>query len=92
MNEPNVAYWFYCNWKGERAWRRVIPGRRWYGHTDWHLQDGWLIEAWDLEKNATRDFAVADILTIWDAPTEGSPLFFYARAVGIPLPSSHAPW
>jgi hypothetical protein len=34
----------------------------WYGHTEYHKEDQWLLKALDLDKNAERDFAVKDIL------------------------------
>ena len=51
----------YTNWKGERRWRRVLPRKLWYGMTNYHREPQWFIRAVDLEKNATRDFALRDI-------------------------------
>jgi len=51
----------YTNWKGETAWRRIEPLEIWYGHTDWHVEDQWLLKARDIEKDAVRDFAMKDI-------------------------------
>lgn len=52
----------YVNWKGDKAVRRVKPLEIWYGHTEWHPDDGWLLKAVDLDKNAERNFAVKDIV------------------------------
>ena len=50
----------YTNWRGEDGLRRAIPiGLRW-GSTEWHPQDGWLLEAWDEDKDAVRQFALGD--------------------------------
>lgn len=52
----------YKNWEGKTATRRVIPIKFWYGHTDYHKDDQWLLKATDIEKSAERDFAVKDII------------------------------
>lgn len=51
----------YINWKGETAWRQIEPIELWYGHTQWHPEDQWLLKARDIKKDAVRDFAVKDI-------------------------------
>lgn len=55
----------YTNYRGERAWREIEPTDArpalWFGHTEWHPQDQWLLAAYDIEKRAVRDFAVASI-------------------------------
>jgi hypothetical protein len=51
----------YTNWRGETAERRIIPIKPWYGTTEWHPDPGWLIKAWDIEKDAERDFAWSGI-------------------------------
>lgn len=50
----------YTNWKGETGPRRIIPRRIWWGSTEWHPEPQWLITAFDMEKEAERDFALAD--------------------------------
>lgn len=52
----------YKNWKREKGIRTVIPKRIYYGHTEWHPTDGWLLEALDIEKNEIRHFSVTDII------------------------------
>lgn len=54
----------YKNWQGETAVRNVMPIKIWFGHTDFHVEDQWLLKATDLDKNAERDFAVKDIIEI----------------------------
>lgn len=52
----------YVNWQGEKGVRHVRPIKIWYGHTEFHKEDQWLLKATDLDKKAERDFAVKDIL------------------------------
>lgn len=65
MNEvlPQPVRIFYTNWKGETAWRNIVPKELWFGATQYHLEPQWLLKAIDLDKNAERDFAMQDILT-----------------------------
>lgn len=51
----------YTNWKGETAVRKILPVKLWYGHTEYHKEDQWLLNAIDQEKQAPRDFALKDI-------------------------------
>lgn len=51
----------YTNWRGEIAVRHVIPIDIYYGSTDWHPEQGWLMRGIDMDKNgAERDFALKD--------------------------------
>lgn len=52
----------YINWEGKQAIRTVKPIQLWYGSTQWHPQEGWLLKALDIEKNEERDFSVTDII------------------------------
>ena len=51
----------YTNWRGEVSDRRAIPVRLWFGATEWHLEPQYLLDAWDMEKEAMRSFAMRDI-------------------------------
>lgn len=51
----------YTNWKGEVSVRRIIPRRVWFGKTEWHPDAQWFLEAFDLNKNEERTFAMRDI-------------------------------
>ncbi len=51
----------YINYRGERAIRRVIPGRCYLGEVTWHPGVQWVLDAWDVDKDAIRSFAIADI-------------------------------
>ena len=57
----------YTNWRGETGERRVVPERIYFGATVYHPTPQWLMSALDVEKNAQRDFACADIAK-WNLP------------------------
>ena len=48
--------------KAKKAVRRVRPIELWYGKTEWHPEEQWLLKAWDLDKDAERNFAWKDII------------------------------
>ena len=48
----------YQNWRGEVAIREIKPICLWFGQTQWHPEDQWFLKAWDVEKQAERDFAL----------------------------------
>lgn len=50
----------YTNWRGETSLRRLRPIGIWFGATEWHPEPQWLLKAWDEDKGAERDFALAD--------------------------------
>lgn len=50
----------YRNHRGDVANRRIRPFRVRYGETQWHPRPQWLLECWDVEKNAARTFALKD--------------------------------
>ncbi len=56
----------YCNYRGEIAWRRIIPLRIFFGSNQWHPEKQWLMEVMDLAKGEKREFAVKDIMG-WEA-------------------------
>jgi predicted DNA-binding transcriptional regulator YafY len=53
---------FYRNWRGEVAWRKIVPASIYFGSTEWHPQPQWFLKALDVEKQAERDFAIKDII------------------------------
>jgi predicted DNA-binding transcriptional regulator YafY len=53
----------YTNYRGETRLRRIIPIKIWYGSADWHPEEQWHLEAYDIEKQADRSFAIKDIRT-----------------------------
>jgi hypothetical protein len=59
--DPVPLVFSYRNWRGEVSERRVIPIRVWFGATEWHPEPQWFLNANDLDKGETRDFALRDI-------------------------------
>lgn len=51
----------YRNYRGEIGQRRVFPISFRFGTTEWHPESSWLMLAWDFDKEAKREFALADI-------------------------------
>lgn len=56
----------YTNYKGERRIRKVIPIKIKFGHSDFHKMDTWLMDVYDLEKEAFRTYAFLGIHGIYD--------------------------
>jgi predicted DNA-binding transcriptional regulator YafY len=56
----------YRNYRGETARREVVPQRVWFGATNWHPEEQWLLDAIDLKKGAKRSFALRDIQSYCD--------------------------
>ena len=50
---------YYRNYKGETSLRSVVPEKIWFGTTEYHLLGCWLLRAFDLDRNAVRDFDMA---------------------------------
>ncbi len=63
----------YTNWRGETAWRTIIPYFIRFGATEHHRDEQWLLEAWDVEKGATRTFALKDVRE-WRANEDAQPV------------------
>ena len=60
-DEARAVSILYTNYRGEKAWRRITPIRIWFGATEWHPEEQWLLDAIDLEKGTNRSFAMGDI-------------------------------
>jgi len=52
----------YKNWEGKTSVRHVIPEKTYFGKTQWHPKNQWLLEAFDLDKKEKRVFAVKEII------------------------------
>lgn len=50
----------YTNYRGETAARRIIPRSIRFGSTEWHPEPQWLLLAFDIDKQADREFALKD--------------------------------
>ncbi len=51
----------YTNHAGIRQFRQILPLRLWWGSTEWHPEEQWILNAFDVGKSAIRSFAVRDI-------------------------------
>lgn len=51
----------YKNWKGVEKIRTIIPQKIYFGTTDFHKEEGWLLELFDVEKNDKRTYSLKDI-------------------------------
>lgn len=49
----------YTNHAGLRQIRTFVPRLVFYGSTPWHPNPQWILRAWDVDKQAERDFALA---------------------------------
>lgn len=65
-NGKRVLCFYYVNWKGRSSKRQVVDPEIWYGTSEYHSGDQWFIHAFDLEKQAWRDYAMKDITLIED--------------------------
>lgn len=61
IENQQVVRILYTNYKNETGYRMIVPEKIWFGATEWHPENQWLLDAHDLEKNAVRNFAMKDI-------------------------------
>lgn len=54
----------YVNWKGIKGHRSVEVQGIYYGFTDFHKEPQWILEAYDLDKRESRDFAMKDMSNV----------------------------
>lgn len=54
----------YTNHRGETAVRYVVPQCVYFGKTEFHPEKQWLMRGFDTDRQAIRDFAMADITKI----------------------------
>lgn len=59
MNSTSIKVW-YTNYRGETALREIRPINVWYGKTEHHPEDQFILSAYDYGKEAVRDFALKD--------------------------------
>ena len=52
----------YKNYQNIISIRTIIPQQIHYGSTDFHKENQWLLDVWDVEKDAQRTYAMMDIL------------------------------
>lgn len=51
----------YTNYRNETSSRNILPIQIYFGATEWHTDQQWLLKAYDIEKDAERCFAIKDI-------------------------------
>jgi hypothetical protein len=61
----------YRNWKGEVAWRRIVPLSISFESSQWHPVPQWIMRALDIDREAERSFAIVDIQN-WKQPSLSS--------------------
>lgn len=60
LNKKEVKI-LYTNWKGETRWRVIVPSTIEFKSTTWHKEEQWILNAFDIEKQEERGFALKDI-------------------------------
>jgi hypothetical protein len=63
----------YRNWKGEVAWWRIVPLSIRFESSQWHPVPQWIMRALDIDKEAERSFAIADIQNWKQSSLSSSP-------------------
>jgi len=61
LNKDKKVKILYTNYRGETKIREIIPEKIWYGTTEWHPENDWILDAFDLEKKSIRSFSIKDI-------------------------------
>ena len=51
----------YTNYRGETAVRTIIPLKIYWGSTEYHPTEQWLLEVLDVERQANRIYALKEI-------------------------------
>ena len=52
----------YKNWQGKISIRKVIPYKIWFGNTNFHKDEQYLLHVYDIDKCAERNFALKDVI------------------------------
>lgn len=52
----------YTNHRGKTASRKIHPLGVWFGSTQWHPEKQWILDAYDVGKEAVRSFAMKDMV------------------------------
>lgn len=69
---------YYKNYRGEIGWRKINPVSISYSSTEFHPEEQWILRAFDVEKDAIRDFAMKDIIH-WGEVSKSSESFLITR-------------
>ena len=62
MKDKKKIKILYTNWKNETRYRLIEPISIEFKSTKWHLEEQWILNAIDIEKDAQRAFAIKDII------------------------------
>lgn len=54
---------FYTNHRGVTSRRLIVPKSVRFAASSWHPEPQWLLDAWDVDKQDERSFAMVDILS-----------------------------
>lgn len=54
----------YTNYRGEKGIRTIVPISFFFGSTEYHPEDQWLLRVWDCDRQAERIYAAKEI-TRW---------------------------
>jgi hypothetical protein len=57
---PKVIHFLYTNYKGHRSVRRALLHGLSFRKTPYHPTPQWILSGFDLDKQADRDYALAD--------------------------------
>ncbi len=52
----------YKNYRDEVAERIIIPQKIFWGSTEWHKDEQWLLEVFDVERDTQRVYAMKDVI------------------------------
>ena len=61
LDKQKIVKILYTNYRGETAVRLILPDKIWFGKTEWHPDEQWLLDAYDIHKQAKRSFALREI-------------------------------
>ena len=61
QKEKKIVKILYTNWKGVTSYRNIIPQSIEFKSTEWHPNEQWILNAFDIDKNDIRGFALKDI-------------------------------
>jgi len=59
--EKRTVFILYTNYRGQQAWRKVLPLSMWFGVSPYHERPQWFVKAVALDRADERDFALKDI-------------------------------
>lgn len=68
--KDHALSFYYFNYQGKYSQRLALPLRVAFSCTPYHKKPQWLLEAWDIEKDALRTFAMADMFHVEQANSD----------------------